>query len=108
MGVLTIKGTLDTKQFWPDGKSDADTSKILVTVDPAAMVYRKTPGAKGKNVFKVYSAAFSDKQLKKPVVKKGVITVRLQGIDAPELHVRPQSDHKLGSLAKSKNDNVQV
>jgi len=108
MGVLTIKGTLDIKQFWADGKSDADTSKILVAVDPAAMVYRKTPGSAAKNVFKVYSAAFSDNKLKKPVVKKGIITVRLQGIDAPELHVRPQSDRKLGSLAKSKNNNVQV
>lgn len=108
MGTLTVKGTLDIAQFWPTGKSDADTSKILLTVDPASMVYRKTPGAAGKNVFNLYNAAFMDKALKKPVVKKGAITVRMQGIDAPELHYRPQTEKALGSLAKAKNNGVQV
>jgi endonuclease YncB( thermonuclease family) len=108
MGILTVKGTVDVNQFWPKGRSDADTSKILVTVDPASMVYRNRPGAKGKNVFKVYSGACTDKALKNPVIEKGLITVRLQGIDAPELHYRPQTEKSLGSLAKAKNNGVQV
>src|SRR5262245_11948038 len=108
MGVLTIKGTIDVAQFWPTGKSDADTSKILVAVDPASMVYRKTPGAKAKNVFNLYRAAFIDKALKKAVMKNGIITVRMQGIDAPELHYRPQTERALGSLAKAQNNGVQV
>src|SRR5262245_50758880 len=108
MGVLTVKGTVDVNQFWPDGSSDADTSKILLTIDPDSMVYRKTSTAKGKKVFKVYSGACTDKALKNPVIEKGVITVRLQGIDAPELHYRPQTERALGSLAKAANNGVQV
>lgn len=108
MGVLTVKGTVDVKQFWPKGESDADTSKILLTVDPASMVYRKTPGAQGKNVFDIYSGACTDRALKNHVIEKGIITVRLQGIDAPELHYQPQTEKSLGSLAKAKNNGIQT
>src|SRR5262245_55401194 len=107
MGLLTIKGTLDLTKPWPDGDSDADTSKVLVTVGPKAMSY-KPQGGKARDVSRIYSNAFLDKALKKPVVEESVITVRLQGVDAPELHYQPQSDPKLGSLAKSKNNGVQV
>jgi endonuclease YncB( thermonuclease family) len=108
MGVLTVKGTVDVNQFWPTGNSDADTSKILLTVEPASMVYRKTPGAQGKNVFDIYSGACTDKALKNQVIENGIITVRLQGIDAPELHYQPQTEKSLGSLAKAKNNGIQT
>jgi hypothetical protein len=33
-GLLEIVGTIDVAQFWPSGKSDADTSKIHLTGSP--------------------------------------------------------------------------
>jgi hypothetical protein len=32
MGLLKLSGTLDAAQFWPTGESDADTTKVIVTV----------------------------------------------------------------------------
>jgi endonuclease YncB( thermonuclease family) len=80
MGLLEINGTLDVKQFWPDGKSDADTTKVILKVGPGAFTFN------GKQT-KAFAAAFI---ATKPVItKKGTVTIRLQGIDAPELHYRP-------------------
>ena len=33
MCVLVVEGSIDLKQFWPEGDSDADTVHVLV--DPA-------------------------------------------------------------------------
>ena len=35
MGKLMIEGTVDLSQFWPIGESDADTTKIVLTILPA-------------------------------------------------------------------------
>ena len=32
-GLLRVEGSVDLSQFWPDGDSDADTTKVLVQVD---------------------------------------------------------------------------
>lgn len=99
MGTLGITGTIDVQQFWPDGKSDADTTKIVVDISRGAIRYRKDGTAQAKRTG-VYDTAFAKVQGKrKPVVNDGRITVRLQGIDAPELHVRPKPQPSLGSLA---------
>jgi len=37
MGKLIIDGTVDLSQFWPIGESDADTTKIVLTVLPGAV-----------------------------------------------------------------------
>ena len=86
-GILRVKGTIDLDQFWPDGESDADTSKIKVTVGGDSFAF----AADGKNfkTTKAYFGAFSQGASKKEVIdKQDRITVRLQGIDAPELHYR--------------------
>ena len=31
-GLLEVSGTIDLSQFWPQGSSDADTTKVLVTI----------------------------------------------------------------------------
>jgi endonuclease YncB( thermonuclease family) len=98
MGKLTIDGTLDVSQFWPAGESDADTTKLVVDVTLAThpVHYQAFPNAPAQPTA-VYDAAhvkpFGAPQ---PVIKDGKLTVRLQGIDAPELHVQP------GSLSKTK------
>jgi len=38
-GLLRIRGSIDLVQFWPDGSSDADTSKIKVTIDDKSFAY---------------------------------------------------------------------
>lgn len=98
MGTLTIAGTIDVQQFWPSGKSDADTTKIIVDVSRGGVRYREARTARARRK-SVYDTAFARVQGKmKPVIKNGKITVRLQGIDAPELHVRPKPQPSLGSL----------
>lgn len=95
MGTLRINGTIDLQQFWPKGSSDADTTKmkIVLAVNQRSFEYRPT----GKTKFTVTHAfdnAISKGQGSKPVIttrkKDGLqtITVRLQGVDAPELHYK--------------------
>lgn len=100
MGTLRIKGIIELNQFWPAGSSDADTTKIKLTVDTGSFEYR----AAGQSAFKktiVFEDAISKGQGTTPVINvrksDGVrtITVRLQGVDAPELH------YKASALKKS-------
>jgi endonuclease YncB( thermonuclease family) len=97
MGMLRVKGTIDIDQFWPTGKagnvlSDADT--VHVQVDPASsFVYEgnvthafdyawvKTRKNKDGSQSPIYVIASQGK----PAAH---IKIRLQGIDAPELHYR--------------------
>jgi endonuclease YncB( thermonuclease family) len=89
-----IDGTVDVSQFWPVGESDADTVKLTITKPQTAFTFRASPGAKA-----VVTHAFDNagmfqkvkgKQTFKALIRKGAITLRLQGIDAPELHVPPR------------------
>jgi hypothetical protein len=40
MGILRIHGTIELKQFWPNGSSDADTTKIQVVVGKNSFEYK--------------------------------------------------------------------
>ncbi len=86
-GILKVEGTIDLTQFWPTGSSDADTTKIKVTVVRDSFSF----AADGKT-FRPTSAlvgAFSVGTGRRAVIDaKNRITVRLQGIDAPELHFK--------------------
>lgn len=94
-GLLEITGTIDVAQFWPSGKSDADTTKILLSIGPNPFRFRPNAGATFQP-----TQAFDSAKVKAPgqgpkeVIAKGKVTVRLQGIDAPELHYRPPSTLK--------------
>lgn len=88
-GLLEVHATLDLNQFWPDGESDADTTRVVVQTEPGAFRFRPHPDAR-------FSAtrAFEDVRVvgrirKKPIDAQGRMTVRLEGIDAPELHYTP-------------------
>jgi endonuclease YncB( thermonuclease family) len=97
MGLLRVKGTIDISQFWPTGKpgnilSDADTVHVQVT--PA------TSFVFDGNVTRAFDFAWIKTRKNKDgshspiyvIVSQGTanahIKVRLQGIDAPELHYR--------------------
>jgi endonuclease YncB( thermonuclease family) len=88
MGLLRVKGTIDVGQFWPKGTSDADTAVILVAVD--AFQFQQTPGAGFKTTHAFEGALVHGRQgAKAPLDSQGRVRVRLQGIDAPELHYQP-------------------
>src|SRR5438105_765226 len=88
MGLLRVKGTIDVGQFWPKGTSDADTAVILVSVD--AFQFQQAPGGNFKTTHAFEDALVHGRQgAKAPIDAQGRVRVRLQGIDAPELHYQP-------------------
>ena len=93
MGTLRIHGTIDIKQFWPNGSSDADTTKIKLVVGEDSFEY-KEDDEKDFSKTNAFKDAISKGQGSKPVINTSkrdgtqTITVRLQGVDAPELHYR--------------------
>ena len=107
MGTLRIYGTIDLVQFWPDGSSDADTTKIKLVVNQQSFDYKKEGTAKFSGT-KAFYGATSKGQVSKEVIttskKTGLqtITVRLQGIDAPELHYRAAPLKKSTTITDAK------
>jgi endonuclease YncB( thermonuclease family) len=86
-GLLRIRGTIHLEQFWPNGESDADTTKIKVTVD--ANSFSHAPDRINFTNTRVFDNAYAIGTGKKKLIdSQGRVTVRLQGIDAPELHFR--------------------
>ena len=96
MGLLRVKGAIDINQFWPTGAgatlSDADT--VHVRVDPAtSFVFEGNPTRAfdfawiktRKNKDGTRSPIYVIVSQQKPTAH---IKIRLQGIDAPELHYR--------------------
>lgn len=107
MGTLRIHGVIDLIQFWPTGSSDADTTKIKLIVGKNSFEYKKE-GATKFTKTTVFSGATSKGQVSKEVIstskKTGLqtITVRLQGIDAPELHYKAAPLKKSSTVTDAK------
>jgi endonuclease YncB( thermonuclease family) len=80
MGLLVARGTIALAQFWPSGLSDGDTTKVKVK----AFTFEKKP----TRVFDRALVAGRGGPTP-PLNARGEITVRWQGIDAPELHYDP-------------------
>jgi len=87
-GMLEVAGTIDVNQFWPTGRSDADTTKLIVKVGGGAIQFRKDSSSPFK-VTHVFDNAIVKGRTTKPPIKNGQLTIRLQGIDATELHYQP-------------------
>lgn len=88
-GLLEVRGSIDIGQFWPRGDSDADTTKIVVRVGPESFRFRPHPGAAFR-VTRAFEGAVVAGRVRVPAIREGGrVVVRLQGIDAPELHYRP-------------------
>jgi endonuclease YncB( thermonuclease family) len=93
---LQIHGKIDVNQFWPKGTSDADTTKLLVAVGAGSFMVKRA-GASAYVQTQAYENAYmlgekkADGSFKQePLINsKGQITVRLQRVDAPELHIKP-------------------
>jgi len=100
MGLLRVKGTINVDQFWPDGESDADTTKVVVDVNHNAFAFQQKSTSQFKTTHVFNDATVIGKVRKKVIDKKNRITVRLQGIDAPELH------YSAAPLAKSESTHL--
>jgi endonuclease YncB( thermonuclease family) len=89
-GLLHIAGTIRTEQLWPQGDSDADTLKMFVGDNEKAFQFRASPfdNFAPTQVFRKCEVQGITK--KQPINAQGEITIRLQGIDAPELHYLPK------------------
>lgn len=87
-GLLELSGTIDLAQFWPTGQSDADTVKVVVS-GAGAFRFRPHPGAAMKVTHAFNGAKVIGKTSKACIDDKGRVTIRLQAIDAPELHYEP-------------------
>lgn len=96
MGLLIISGFVHVKQIWPDGRGDADTANVeLAPQGENPFVFVDEAGSRHP------TQAFDNAKVLGPFGPKDVITqpknstvrkirVRLQGVDAPELHYQPQ------------------
>lgn len=102
---LEITGRIKLKQFWPDGKSDADTSKLELTISadgarvkPAgSKQFVATQAYEGAGILGERDATTGQRKIV-PVIKSNTLTIRLQRIDAPELHYRPDARGSEGAL----------
>jgi endonuclease YncB( thermonuclease family) len=90
-GLLEVRGTIAVEQFWPKGDSDADTTKVKVRVDHGAFRFREHPGAPLRETHAFDDARVIGRASKDIIDSKGRIVIRLQGIDAAELHYMPQA-----------------
>jgi endonuclease YncB( thermonuclease family) len=88
-GLLEARGAIDRDQLWPKGHSDADT--LHVDLDVADGGFRvRPPGERRWRATHAFDDAIVVGRVERPAIDaRGRLTVRLQGIDAPELHYRP-------------------
>jgi endonuclease YncB( thermonuclease family) len=88
-GLLRVSGTIDLSQFWPNGDADVDTATVVVDAD--GFQFSEDASPQGFRRTQVFDDAFIGQ---KAVVGNGrKVTVRIQGIDAPELHCPPGAQH---------------
>lgn len=96
--LLKFHGLIDLSQFWPNsielngktiyGQSNADTIKISIDKKQGFLIKRHPYASCEKT--KVFNNVLINGKVKKaPIDTKGQVTVRMQGIDAPELHYKP-------------------
>jgi len=104
MGLLKLSGTLDVAQFWPTGQSDADTAKVI-TVHGGSFQFSADGGTEFETTHAFDGAKVKGKSGTKTVIgQQGQVTIRLQGIDAPELHYPlPPLGNKAGVLSDERN-----
>lgn len=91
--LVVIAGSIDTNRFWPRGTADADTIKLDIT---NGGFYYGAPYSKSKlRKTNIFDSAYSlvDKEKKPLISDKGIVDIRLQGVDAPELHYPVQFEN---------------
>lgn len=87
-GMLEVEGSFRPASLWPTGTSDADTTTLVVEARPESFRFRESTKAKARTTRAFDSATVVGRVRKKAVDEQHRVVVRLQGIDAPELHYR--------------------
>jgi len=87
-GLLQVSGTIDLGQFWPSGRSDADTTTVVLKLGADPIRFQKNDSAPFRATHVFDDAVVKGRTSKAPI-RNGHVTIRLQGIDAPELHYQP-------------------
>lgn len=88
--TVRIRGTLNGSQCWPGGDSDADTLRVRVVGNAVRVV---EDGSKRERVTRAFDGARVIGRGVHPAIdSNGFVRVRLQGVDAPELHYMPVAD----------------
>lgn len=96
--LLKFYGVIELSRFWPNseikegktiyGQSGADTIKVLIDKKNGFLI--KTHPYASEEKTKVFNNVLISGKVKKPPVDlNGYVTVKLQGIDSPELHYKP-------------------
>lgn len=104
-GQLEVRGTVAIAQFWPGGRADADTVNVEIGMASTTFRFRASPGAPFKATRAFDGATVRTQYGKEEVVQKTsastrLLNVRLEGIDAPELHYRATAARKLTAERK--------
>ena len=95
-GLVEFHGTLNLNQFYSfGGKSDADTIHLTIT----SIRFRPRPNRSWIENVRILDGAYVNVYGKKvKVIKSNKVRVRLQGIDATELHLQPKYAIKKSEL----------
>jgi len=103
MGTLTVSGILQADQFWPTGRSDADTASIIIENEHSFVYVNDAGQRKITKAFENAEVIDPTTGRRSPVIKTSKtsaerkITIRMQGIDAPELHYQPSVHRAKGT-----------
>lgn len=98
-GRVEIYGRIDLKQFYyMGGQSDADTVKITMQIN--AIRFRKNDQSEWQDNLTLFNNAKVGRN--KVIDSQGRMKIRLQGIDAPELHFRPTAPKWLDDIQRTK------
>src|SRR5262245_57677079 len=88
-GLLIVNGTIPLNQFWPSGESDGDTVKVKLSGQDAFQFSPTGDRAELRTTHVFEHATVKGSAKKSPIDKQNRVTIRLQGIDATELHYQP-------------------
>lgn len=92
-GRLEARGTLETSAIWPAGSADADTLRVHLLPPPEGFRFRSAGGTRFARVPGL-DAAWILGRVRRPLLdRERRLSVRLEGVDAPELHYRPAGVH---------------
>ena len=102
-GRVEIHGKINLKQFfYLGGESDADTVKITIHVN--GIRFRKNDQSEWQDKLTLFNNANIGGN--EVIDSKGRMKIRLQGIDAPELHFRPSIPRGLDNEQREKFKNL--
>jgi len=118
-GLLTIDGVIRLSQFWAQGKSDGDTVKITIPKGiNNAFKFAKQPSGPAKIIHTFDTALsydattlpatamkYATKVVTQPRGKANAgvrqVTIRMQGIDTPELHYKIYDGRTIVQIPKA-------